>query len=257
MANRFMGVAAMVAVLAGCQAGLSPMASIRAPQAAVPQTRAASVDGFKARIRYAIEAEFLVRDKGPKPDHYLDFTEARMPRADFDRADKNHDGKLDLMELVEYLHRDLFGPFNQKYVPIFKQLDANFNNALDESEFAHVQLASLDASGHPLQPTALMYRVADRNRDYKVDYDEFEDLMAWDTADLLPEYFRSAGTPAVVPLPPPGVNPPAKPPVPAVQPPAAPRPPAVPPSVFNPPGAPPAQAAGDPPHPEPDASGQF
>jgi Ca2+-binding EF-hand superfamily protein len=250
-----MGLAAVVALLAGCQSGMPMMAGSLAPQTA-PQARAASVDGFKARIRQSIESEFLARDTGKK-DKYLDANEARMPVADFKRADKNLDGKLDLTELLEYLHRDLFGPFNQKFVPIFKQLDANASNFLEEAEFAKVQLTSPGPDGQPLRPTTLMYRMADRNRDFKVDYDEFEDLMAWDTADLLPEYFRAPSAPVAPVMPPPGLNPPAKPPAPvappAVQPPVAPKAPVAPPAVINPP----AQAVGDPPHPEPDRFGQF
>jgi hypothetical protein len=116
-----------------------------------------------------------------------------MPAADFSRADKNRDNTLDLTEVLEYLHRDLYEPFNQRMVPIFKQLDANASNHLEEAEFARITLSSVGPDGRPMSPTSLMFRVSDRNRDFRVDYDEFEDLMAWDEANMLPEYFR--GTP--------------------------------------------------------------
>jgi Ca2+-binding EF-hand superfamily protein len=233
--TQVLALASWVLMLAGCQGGMPLMARTTAPVAA-PQTRAASVDGFKARIRQAMETEFVARDADK--NKYLTPAEARMPTTEFRRADKNTDGKLDPTELLEYLHRDLYGPFNQKMVPVFKGLDVNASNFLEEAEFAQVTLTSTGPDGQPLRPTQLLYRVADRNRDFRVDYDEFEDLMAWDEANLLPEYFRSPAAPAPV----------AKPPA-APQPaPVAPQPPAAAPVVANPH----VQAPGEPPRPDPE-----
>jgi hypothetical protein len=264
MALRKTALGMAVMVLAGCQGGM-PLAAGSLARTVAPQTRAASVDGFKARIRFSIEKEFVARDT-VKADKYLDPTEARMPSADFSRADKNRDNKLDLTEVLEYLHRDLYGPFNQRMVPIFKQLDANASNHLEEAEFARITLSSVGPDGRPMSPTSLMFRVSDRNRDFRVDYDEFEDLMAWDEANMLPEYFR--GTPVTngpvvnQPVPQPVVQPVTpQPPRVTPPPPPMPWPPTQPISYGTQPRSltttparttPHTQAPGDPPQPDPD-----
>lgn len=165
--------------LIGCSR--MPVSTPNVIQAQPATVNAMSESGIRSAVRYTANRVFFGLDKNKDGFLTLDEVE-RMNRDLIKDADKNHDQKVSLNELLAfYLSPAQIQELRNLANENFSRFDKDHDGVMTLSEF----LAGFMNNQSEYGRLMMIFNLADKNHNLKLTGSEFEDVMAWyEAADV-------------------------------------------------------------------------